>query len=62
MTDGGLHHEEIKYIVSRQKSADFSGSISESLSSNGSETNGRSSTNQETRVYWYVHLYLPYIY
>ena len=62
MTDGGLNHEEIESLMSRQKRPDFGGSISESMNSNGSETNGKSSTNQETRVYWYVHIYLIYIY
>ena len=62
MTDGGLDHEEIDSLMSRQKRADFCGSISESMNSNGSETNGKSFTNQETRVYWYVHIYLIYIY
>ena len=62
MTDGGLDHEVIESLMSRQKRADFGGSISESMNSNGGETNGKSSTNQETRVYWYVHIYLIYIY
>ena len=56
MKDESKDHEEIKPLLSEEIRSDFGGRVSHSLSSGGYETIGKSSSTQETKVYWYAHL------
>ena len=56
MKDESKYHEEIQPLLLKEIRAEFGGRIIDFLRSNDCETIGKSSTAQETRVYWYVHL------
>ena len=56
MKDETEDHGEIKSLLSEEIRSDFGDRVSDSLSSSEYETIEKSSSTQETKVYWYAHL------